>query len=341
MKLFKKIFFIVVTIGALYLISSCGNGTNNDNKNTDSLTTKNINIPDFNSDSAYNYIAKQVEFGPRVPNSIAHKKCAAYLIEMLKKYCDTVYVQEAKVKAFDGKMLEMKNIIGSIKPDINNRIFISSHWDSRPFADHDPDVKNQKDPVPAANDGASGVGVIIELARLLHSNQPPIGIDFILFDTEDYGQPEVSDYPEQPDSWCLGSQYWSKNPHVKKYYAKYGILLDMVGAENATFYKEGVSMQYAPDIVKKVWDAASGIGYSDYFLFTESGELIDDHKYINEIAQIPTIDIIHRDADSKSGFYKYWHTTKDDMAGINKNTLKAVGQTLLKVIFEEDSYASK
>lgn len=334
----KKIFYFTFTsFVILLIISSCGNRNKNGNDNDSTKTTQTINIPDFNADSAYSYIAKQVSFGPRVMNSDAHKKCAEYLITMLKKYCDTVYVQESKAKAFDGTWLNFKNIIGSIKPGINNRIFISSHWDSRPFADYDDDEKNYKTPIDGANDGASGVGIIFEIARLLHSNIPPIGIDFILFDAEDYGQPEKSDYPKQEDTWCLGSQYWSKKPHIKGYYAKYGILLDMVGAENATFYKEGISMQYAPDIVKKVWGAASQQGYSDYFIDSQYGDLIDDHVYINRIAKIPTIDIIHHINNTGTGFFKYWHTTKDNLECINKNTLKAVGQTLLTVIFEEES----
>lgn len=334
----KKIFSLIPALCSILLvISSCGNGTKNGNKDDSTKTTHYINVPDFNSDSAYAYIAKQVSFGPRVPNTDAHKKCATYLTTMLKKFCDTVYIQESKAKAFDGTWLYFKNIVGSIKPGINNRIFFSSHWDSRPFADYDNDEKNHKTPIDGANDGASGVGIILEMARLLHSNAPPIGVDFILFDAEDYGQPEKSDLPKKDDTWCLGSQYWSKKPHVKGYYAKYGILLDMVGAENATFYKEGVSMEYAPDIVRKVWGAASQQGYSDYFISTQSGDIIDDHVYINRIAKIPTIDIIHRNNTANTGFFKYWHTTKDNMDCINKNTLKAVGNTLLTVIFEEEA----
>lgn len=328
---------ILISFSISLMISSCGNGSKNNNDNDTTKTTKNINVPDFNADSAYVYTAKQVSFGPRVPNTDAHKKCAEYLISILQEFCDTVYVQESKAKAFDGTMLNFKNIIGSIKPGINNRIFISSHWDSRPFADYDPNEKNHKTPIDGANDGASGVGIIIEMARLLHSNPSPIGVDFILFDAEDYGQPEKSDYAKQEDTWCLGSQYWAKTPHVKKYFARYGILLDMVGAENATFTEEGVSMKYAPDVVKKVWDIAIREGYSDYFLLTKTGELTDDHLYINMLAEIPTIDIIHRDSSTPTGFFKNWHTTKDNMDGINKNTLKAVGQTLMRVIFEEET----
>lgn len=337
----RKILFSILAVIALSTFVSCGGKKTNNNETDSTKVVSNVNVPFFNSDSAYNFIKAQVDFGSRVPNSDAHKKCADYLITKLKSFTKDVLVQETKVKSFDGKTLSIKNIIASFKPETNNRIFISSHWDSRPFADQDPDVKNHKAPILGANDGASGVGIIIELARLLSKNPPPIGVDLVLFDAEDYGQPENSGFPEMEDSWCLGSQYWAKNPHVKDYYAKFGVLLDMVGGEGATFTMEGTSMQYAPDIMKKVWDTAIRSGYSDYFLYSKTGAITDDHLYINENAKIPTIDIIHHDSSTPSGFYKYWHTLKDDMAGINKNTINAVGQTLLTVIFQEETVASK
>jgi len=337
----RQTFFCILSVIGISMVVSCGGKKNNSDGTDTTKVVSNVNVPVFNADSAYNYTKAQVDFGSRVPNSVAHEKCADYLIAKLKSYTKDIVVQETKVKSFDGKTLKIKNIIASFKPGTNNRIFISSHWDSRPFADQDPDVKNHKTPIPGANDGASGVGIIIEIARLLSINPPPIGVDLVLFDAEDYGQPENSGYAEMEDSWCLGSQYWAKNPHVKDYYAKYGILLDMVGGEGATFTMEGTSVQYAPDIMKKVWDVAVRAGYSDYFLYSKTGAITDDHLYINEYAKIPTIDIIHRDSSTPSGFYKYWHTLKDDMAGINKNTLNAVGQTLLSVIFQEEATASK
>ncbi|MGD0711481.1 MAG: M28 family peptidase [Bacteroidales bacterium] len=339
----KKSIFPLALIAVLFssLYTSCGGCKHNKPGSDTAKVIPNVNIPDFNADSAYNYTAKQVAFGPRTPNSSAHDKCADFLISKFKTYSKNVIVQESVTKGFDGKALNFKNIIVSFFPENNNRIFIGAHWDSRPFADQDPDEKNHKTPIPAANDGASGVGILMEIARQFSKTPPPIGIDLILFDVEDYGQPEKSGFPEQEDTWCLGSQYWAKNPHVKGYYAKFGIVIDMVGNEGATFYQEGTSMKYAPDIVKKVWDIGIRAGYSDYFLFSKMGELTDDHLYINMIAKIPTIDIINHDASTRSGFYKYWHTLKDDMNGINKNTLKAVGQTLLSVVFEEQPLSAK
>jgi Zn-dependent M28 family amino/carboxypeptidase len=332
--IYRSLLSVASVICFSLLISCSGNKNNSDNTDSTKVVS-NVNIPDFNADSAYSYVDKQVAFGSRVPNTAAHEKCAEYLVSKLESYSKNVIVQSTKVKAFNGKVLNIKNIIASYSPETSNRIFICAHWDSRPFADQDEDEENYNKPIPGANDGASGVGVIIELARLFSKNPPPIGIDLILFDAEDYGDSETE------DSYCLGSQYWSKNPHVKEYYAKYGILLDMVGAKDATFTMEEVSMKYAPDIMRKVWDIAVRAGYSDFFLYSKTSGVTDDHLYINELANIPTIDIIHRDSSTPTGFYKFWHTMDDDMAGIDKNTLKAVGQTLLTVIFEEQPLASK
>lgn len=293
-----------------------------------------IDVPTFNADSAYKYVGDQVAFGPRVPGSKAHENCKDYLVSKLDKSIGNTIVQEGKVRLFNNKVVTAKNIIASYKPEDNNRIFLAAHWDTRPFADHDPDKKNFNTPIDGANDGASGVGVLVEIARIIKKVKPKIGIDIVLFDVEDYGKPE-SMQSEKEDTWCLGSQYWAKNPHKENYFARYGILLDMVGAKDAKFPLEGYSNYYAPDILKKVWDKANDIGYGKYFVYEESVPITDDHVYVNEYAQIPTIDIVHLDQSGTSGFFEHWHTINDNMDNIDKETLRAVGQTLLEVIYNE------
>ena len=290
---------------------------------------ENLNVPDFNQDSAYAYVAVQMAMGPRVTNTAAHEKCAEYMKEKLSTFTKDVIVQAGQVRAHDGTILNIKNIIASFGKDNPNRIMLCTHWDSRPWADRDEDPKNHKKPVPAANDAASGVGVLLEIARELHSRNPKIGVDIIMLDAEDWG-----DYNDE-DSWGLGSQYWSRHPHKMNYSARYGILLDMVGAKNAIFTREATSMHYAPDIMRKVWDIAAHAGYGNYFQQRETSPITDDHEYINKILNLPTIDIIHYDPNLPTGFFPYWHTTKDDLSVIDKQTLKAVGQTLLEVIFRE------
>jgi hypothetical protein len=293
-------------------------------------------IPSFNADSAYKYVKIQTDFGARVPGTSAHAACATWLKKALLRSTPDVTVQEYKSRVFDGKVFTGKNIIASFNPDVKARIMLCSHWDSRPFADHDPDPGKRKQPVMAANDGASGVGILLELARILKDNRPNVGVDIIFFDMEDYGPPEDSQTEEANEYWGLGSQYWAKNPHVSDYRARFVILLDMVGAADAKFRQEGFSMYYAPDKVKKVWDIAAGLGYQDYFLTEKGGYINDDHYFINEIRKVPAIDIIHLDPSSSNGsFYEYWHTTGDTFDKIDKETLRVVGEVLTKVVFTE------
>jgi Zn-dependent M28 family amino/carboxypeptidase len=244
-------------------------------------------------------------------------------------------IQAFKARAFDGTVLNGKNIIGSINPENGKRILLCAHWDSRPFADYDPDPENQRTPILGANDGGSGVGILLEVARQLSMSKPGIGVDIIFFDAEDYGPPQDLNM-HNGEYWALGSQYWSKNPHDPDYTAMYGILLDMVGAQDARFFMEGFSMDYAGGIVKKVWKTAHRMGYEDYFIFQQVGYIDDDHKSINENIGIPTIDIIHLDPESaNSSFFEHWHTVDDTMETIDKYTLKVVGQTLLTVVYEQ------
>jgi len=299
------------------------------------VVAENIFVPDFNSDSAYSYVDKQVSFGPRVPNSKSHIACGNYLTKFFANNSDWVIPQEFPAKAFDGKVLQLKNIIASYNPKASRRIILASHWDSRPFADQDRN--DQKTPIDGANDGASGVGILMEIARQIHISEkkPDVGIDFILFDGEYYGQPHFYQAPYQNDSWCLGSQHWSANKHTTNYSAYYGILLDMVGAKNATFAREGVSLENAPSVVEKVWQSGQRIGYGNYFINIQSPGITDDHTYVNKLAMIPMIDIIEFDTRGQNYFGSYWHTHNDNMSVIDKNTLKAVGQTLLEVVYRE------
>lgn len=334
-KIFNNYFLLFFSAG-ITVLSSCETKENKPAREEAQKTAAVIPVvavPEFNQDSAFSFIEKQVSFGPRVPNTATHDKCADYLVNKLKAFDLNIIVQEGKVTAFDNTVLNIKNIIAEYKPELNNRILLVAHWDTRPFADQD--TKQRNEPILGANDGASGVGVLLEVARSIKNSGLNIGVDIILFDAEDYGQPEGTMIERKSDTYCLGSQYWAKNMHKPNYSPRYGILLDMVGSKGATFAKEGTSMHFAPEIVKKVWIAASKIGYSDYFINFPADPITDDHLYINAIAKIPTIDIIHYDANTKSNFGAYWHTHNDNMEVIDKNTLKAVGQTLLEVICTE------
>ncbi len=294
---------------------------------------KKLKKPAFSSDSAYAFIEQQVAFGPRVPNTEAHRKAAAYLSSKLENYGLELTQQRAEVIAFTDKTLNIVNIIGEYRPELPNRVMLFAHWDSRPFADQDTTDRDK--PIDGANDGGSGVGILLEVARQLQIQQPEIGVDIFFFDAEDYGQPSNDIRKRKRGTWCLGSQYWAVNPHKENYQPNYGILLDMVGAKNARFTKESISMYYAPDIVDMVWDIAARLGHAGHFSMqhtTHVGE--DDHMYINKIAKIPSIDIIQYDPSTRV-FAPHWHTHADNMDVIDKNTLQAVGETVLATILEE------
>lgn len=323
----------LLTIALIILFGSCGNESKV--KKEVEVPKRIIEVPSFNEDSAYSYIAEQVAFGPRVPNSMAHEACGFYLIDALRGFSDTLIVQEAELTAFDGNVLKAKNIIASFKPERAKRVMLCAHWDTRPFADQDEKDKNK--PIDGANDGGSGVGVLLEIARQFSIKKPDVGVDIILFDAEDYGQPDESEYPRMEHSYCLGSQYWAQNLHRPNYFAKYGILLDMVGGKDAVFTQEQVSVAYAPQVLKKVWNTASELGYGNQFSYDKTHPITDDHLYINILTQgrVPTIDIIEYDQNSKNKFYKHWHTHEDKLEHIDKKTLKVVGQTVMHVVYNE------
>lgn len=323
------------------LLFSCSSGA--ERVKEKDIDRESITVPEFNSDSAYAFIQAQVDFGPRVPNTNAHVQCGDYLVKKLEEFGAEVIEQEFTATAFSGENLALRNIIGSINPAAKKRILLAAHWDTRPFADKD--VVDQDKPIDGANDGASGVGVLLEIARAAQTIElGKVGIDIIFFDGEDYGEREdiKMEIPEYDASgrmmtyWCLGSQHWSKNLHKPKYRAYYGILLDMVGARGSTFYMEGASMQFAPKIVKKVWVAAHDLGHGSYFPKRTASGVTDDHIFVNRDAKIPMIDIIHYDPASKKGFFgDYHHTHQDNMSIIDRQTLQAVGETVLFVVYNE------
>lgn len=331
----KKYSLVLILFLSLLMQPGCKNKDTGTVSNEKEKTTIPVSVPDFNSDSAYAYVVAQVGFGPRVPNTEAHRSCGDYLVAALKRFGATVQVQEAKLTAYNGDRLNARNIIGSYNSDNSRRILLFAHWDTRPYADHDPNPDKWRDPIDGADDGASGVGALLEICRQLDRSNPGIGVDVIFFDAEDYGTPRFITENSTRESWCLGSQYWSTNPHIANYRAEYGILLDMVGSRNATFFKETTSLESAPEIVEKVWDAARNLGYGKYFFNEEGGGVLDDHTFVIEGRNIPCIDIINYDPESTHRFGAYWHTHNDKLDNIDRNTLKAVGQTVLEVVYKE------
>src|SRR5690606_552366 len=290
-------------------------------------------VPAFNPDSAYAFIQKHVDFGPRAPNTPEHKATRQRLMDIFRGWGLEVQGQELTAKAQDGRELQLTNIIASYKPEQKKRIILAAHWDTRRIADKDSERIDE--PIDGANDGGSGVGVLLEVARVIsEAKDLNVGIDIILFDGEDDGKPNHA--PGTGDDsmwWCLGSQYWSKTPHEPGYSAYYGILLDMVGAKGARFYKEGVSVQYASGLVNKAWGYGHHLGYSDFCQMRESHPITDDHIPVNDVANIPMLNIIDYSPDY--GFGHYHHTHSDNMEIIDKRTLEVVGETVLFTVYQE------
>jgi Zn-dependent M28 family amino/carboxypeptidase len=321
----------ILFVSALFLFSAL-QSCQSDAKNKVEEKEITIKVPRFERDSAFQYVSQQLAFGPRIPNSEAHLACQSYLASSLKKFGAEVTEQKFISKSFDGKSLNGNNIIGRFNTSAQRRILLGAHWDSRPFTDSPVTVGDKNQPVPGADDGASGVGVLLEIARQLQLNPVDFGVDIVFFDLEDYGDSNGG----ASETWCLGSQYFSKNLiYQANEKPEYGILLDMVGASGARFAKEEISVQYAGNVVDKVWNLAQAMGYGNYFVNDRVGAITDDHYFVNSIAQIPMIDIINRPVDTQTGFVAHWHTPEDTLDKIDRNTLRAVGQLILAIIYRE------
>lgn len=282
----------------------------------------------FSADSAYINIREQVSFGPRVPGTPAHEKCVEWIIKKLSDNTDTIIIQTGEVKAFNGELLPIKNIKGSLNPDKVDRIMLIAHYDTRPWADADPDKTKINVPIDGANDGASGVGVILELARVFKESGYAGGIDYLFVDAEDYGEPSnlQQDTEGNPDTWCLGTQYWLEH-YGDGDKPVFAILLDMVGAKDAKFHREYFSDRYAGNIVDWIWQTAASLNFGNVFINEPGNPITDDHIYFLREG-IPAIDIIENNNALTGSFNPNWHTHDDNLDCISTSTLEAVGVTL-------------
>ena len=315
----------------LFTLNSC---KDDDKPAASTVTTapKPVKVPKFERDSAFRYVEQQLSFGPRVPNTEGHRQTKEWLVQKFKDFGAKVIEQDFVATAYTGEKLNSTNIIAQYNPDVPNRILLGAHWDTRPFSDsplHEGDI-NQ--PVMGADDGASGVAVLLEIARTIQANPlEGLGLDIVLFDSEDYGQ---SGGAGNPNSYGLGSQYYARNL-PGKHRPKWGILLDMVGAKDARFAVEQYSFEFAPDLVRKVWRLADQMGYSNYFVDANGGRITDDHYFVTTISGIPMIDIINRTTTTPTGFGAHWHTQDDTIDIIDRRTLRAVGQVVLATLYRD------
>lgn len=292
-------------------------------------------IGDFKADSAYAHIANQVAIGPRVPGTPSHEECAQYIVETLTRYAaDSLIVQKGEVRAHTGEILPITNILARYNPDQPRRVLLLAHWDTRPWADNERSPELRGKPIPGANDGASGVSVLLEIARNFQMRNPEVGVDLLFVDAEDFGSSEAFD--GDPDSWCLGTQYWIEHLPYGEDTPRpaYAVLLDMVGGKNARFHQELFSQHYAQNITNKIWAEAASLGYGDVFLTKSGAAVTDDHVFLNQ-AGIPAVDIIESINEHTGSFPPTWHTHSDDLDNIDLKSLDAVGRTVLNIIYKE------
>lgn len=296
--------------------------------------------PRASGDTLLALVKAQVDLGPRNPGSKGHEACHALLLRTLQRYgVDSVSLYDLPVKTFQGTPLIARNILASINPQVANRILYVAHWDTRPWADNDEDIPSRLQPVPGANDGASGVSVLLEVARLVATDTTfaPLGIDLLFVDAEDCGESE--NWGASEETWCLGTQAWArKMPYTAHNKPRFGVLFDMVGGFDARFHREHTSHMMAPAVVDKVWAIAQASGMADRFPNTIGATIIDDHLFLNR-AGIPTINIIENVNPETGSFNPTWHTLADDVASIDPRTLEEVAQIAVNVLYNELSIA--
>lgn len=284
----------------------------------------NPNIPTFDGKSAYKYLRAQTNFGPRAPGSAEHERCLSYLQSELNKYADAVNLQEFSHTVDKGRPYRLTNIIASFNLRATSRILLTAHWDTRLWADQDPNPANRNKPMLGANDGASGVAVLLEIARLLKQNPPPLGIDIILFDGEDLGK------TGNPQSFSAGAKHFAKNK-APGFHPRFGINLDMIGDKALEIPREINSDRYAPDVMNLIYSTARELNIQQ-FSNSVGEEIVDDHLPLNNIG-IRTVDLIDFNYPDRSN--KYWHTLADTPDKCSGESLAAVGQVLIKVIYEK------
>lgn len=285
-------------------------------------------MPEFDGERALGLVVRQVAFGPRVPGSESHRQTREFLVETLSEFADRVgqHHFDYTDRRDSSRTIPGTNIIASfnLEPSTGTRVMLAAHWDSRPVADRDPDPANRTLPVPGANDGASGVAVLLEMARLLHVDPPDVGVDIVLFDLEDFGE-DVEEDSSRRNPFAIGSERFAQT--YADYRPTYGVLLDMVCDRNLRIPKEANSLAYARPVVDRIWKAASRVG-ATAFVDERGRAVMDDHIPFLERG-IQVVDLIH------TPFPPYWHTRADTPEQCSAESLQQVGDVLVEVIYSE------
>ncbi len=282
----------------------------------------NDSVPNFDENSAYQFLLDQCDFGPRNPGSEGYNNCKEYLIKTLDSYSDTVFTQPFVINDIDDTQYDLDNIIAQYNINSNSHLLLGAHWDTRPWADSDLNIEKHNQPIIGANDGASGVSVLLELAKIFHYNPPPIRVSIVLFDAEDMGRPGV------PKSYARGSQFFAKNLPIEK--PDEAIILDMIGDKELHIPIERYSYQQNKYLVKKLWSLANKLNL-EAFESRIVHTIYDDHVPLWQEAKIPAIDII--DFNYPNRYSNYWHTSQDTPDNCSAQSLGQVGNLLVHYIY--------
>ena len=302
------------------LLVGCGEGKRESEDEDPGSAAGSGEHPTFSGQRAYALVEKQLAFGPRVPGTEGHEAQARWMVEYLSERAALVVADTFRHTTSAGASLEMANIFARFEPDLERRLLLLTHWDTRPQADQSPDSAERHLPVPGANDGGSGTAILLELADLMAGEAPPVGVDLLFTDGEDYG-------PGTEDMF-LGARHFANSLTPDRRPA-YAVLLDMVGDRDPSFPPEAYSVEYASDVVRRVWGIASDLGYSAYFPLRVGSRILDDHLSLNE-AGIPTINIIDFDYGPD---HRFWHTLEDRAENVSASTLEMVGSIVTTLVY--------
>ena len=283
--------------------------------------------PDFDEDHAFEYLVAQCDFGPRNPGSEGYYACLDFIINELDQSADDIILQDFRYQEQRyRKRYDLQNIIARFNPDASFQTIISAHWDTRPWADQEDNRRDRNQPIIGANDGASGVAVLLELAKIMGETPPPIGVNLVFFDGEDLG------VPGENETYCQGSRYFAKNLPIPR--PDEAINLDMVGDKQLHIPVEKYSLEYNPNLVRYLWGRADDMGL-DAFDITPQYAIYDDHVPMHEIAGIPAIDLI--DFKYPNPYANFWHTMNDVPENCSAESLEQVGKLMVDYIYNREN----
>ncbi|PYP36744.1 MAG: hypothetical protein DMD46_07985 [Gemmatimonadetes bacterium] len=273
---------------------------------------------EFVGTRAFEYLQHQMQLGPRIPGSPGHERTGDWILERLRATADTVQVQAFDHVTRQHSSLHLRNFFARFRPAATERVLFLAHWDTRPHADQSANLGQQELPVPGANDGASGVALLLGVADALKARPPALGVDLLFVDGEDYG-----DFAKDSNDVLIGTRYFTAH-QPPGYQPLFAVLFDMVADKDQQFYYEGSSQQFAPEVVDRVWRAAADLGYSRVFIPGVKHTLIDDHVALQKVG-IHAIDVVDFD-------YPYWHTTEDTIDKVSAASLQVVGDVAVALV---------